>query len=143
MEKLYAEYLLWLHGFYSGERYETLLDACFLNSSEDILLDLEMCSSPMRDARGRFLRYWSYECPIFDADTFGKSLFAGLKTVYEAGAFCIEDFGRRCYQLWKDIPDSLNQTEPFFILCYADDCLSWGDEAQTRNLYEQAFSFYE
>lgn len=143
MEMLYAEFLLWLHGFNSGEEYETLLNERFLSSSQqDILLDLEY-SSHMLDTKELFLRYWGYACPALNPDTFGKILFAGLKRVYEANAFCIEEFGRRCYQLWNDIPASLNQIEPFWTLGYADDCLSWGDEAQTRRLYEKAFSYYE
>ena len=33
--------------------------------------------------------------------------------------------------------------EPFFALCYADDCLSYGDEKQCRDLYEAALSYYD
>lgn len=33
--------------------------------------------------------------------------------------------------------------EPFHILSYADDCLSYGDEKQCRELYESMFAFYE
>ena len=144
MEKLYAEFLLWFHGFDSSERYETLLNEDFLNNpNKDILLELEECSSNMVDARECFVHYWSYECPFLNPDIFGKALFEGLQSVYQKNSFRIEEFGRRCYRLWQDIPFVLGQTEPFWTLSYADDCLSWGDEGQTRMLYERAFAFYD
>lgn len=40
------------------------------------------------------------------------------------------------------LPQETGQKEPFKALCYADDCLSWGDEKQTRELYEKAFQYY-
>ena len=86
--------------------------------------------------------YWGDSCAEINADAFGKHLFAGLESVYNANTFSIADFGKHCALLWHDIPSELAQTEPFWTLCYADDALSWGDEAQTRTLYEKAFSFY-
>ena len=144
METLYAEFLLWFHGFNSGERYEALLNENFLNSpNNDALLELEECSSNMLDTHGRFMRYWTYEHPSLNPGIFGKQLFLGLKSVYDANAFSIEDFSKRCFLLWESIPSGIDQTEPFWILDYAGDCLSWGDEAQTRSLFDKAFSFYD
>lgn len=143
MEKLYAEFLLWFHGFNAGEKYEALLNGYFLNDpNNDILLELEECSSNMLDTHGRFARYWTYECPSLSPSIFGKQLFSGLKSVYDANSFCIEEFSRRCYLLWESIPPEIDKMEPFWTLNYAGDCLSWGDEAQTRMLYEKWFAFY-
>lgn len=142
MENLYAEFLLWYHGFTTKETYEALLNESFLNSTNNILLELEEISSDLLDTRGRFMRYWDYECPTFDSDTFGKRLFSGLERVYKSNNFSIDDFGKKCNLLWKDLPSGLEQTEPFWTLIYADDCLSWGDETQTRKLYEKVFAFY-
>ncbi len=143
MEDLYAEFLLGLHGFNSEERYEALLNETFLNDPNNgFLLEPEACSHDFRSTKGCFMRYWGDSCAGINADTFGKRLFAGLESVYNANAFSIADFGKHCTLLWQDIPSELAQTEPFWTLCYADDALSWGDEVQTRTLYEKAFSFY-
>ena len=144
MEELYAELLLWYAGFHSSERYDALLDEKFLNNPENKLyLELEECSSNLLDSIGRFSRYWDDAHSEFDKDTFGKRLFSGLKATYNANNFEILKFGNRCYKLWQMLPDNFYQTEPFHTLSYADDpLLSWGDEAQTRELYERAFSYY-
>ena len=60
MEKLYAEFLLWVHRFHSGERYEELLDEMFLSDlNNEFLLELEECSTNLLDTTGRFMHYWS------------------------------------------------------------------------------------
>ena len=47
------------------------------------------------------------------------------------------------YSLWESLPGNLQNMEPFWSLCYADEPLTWGDEAQTRSLYETMLSYYE
>ena len=143
MEELYAELLLWYIGFHSSDRYSSLLDEKFVSDSKnETLLDLEGYSSNLLDSMGRFKRYWDYECSEFDKDAFGKQLFKSLKVTYDANEFEISEFGNCCCRLWHMLPGSIIQTEPFHTLIYADDPLSWGDEAQTRKLYENAFSYY-
>ena len=143
MEELYAELLLWHVGFHSSDRYCALLDEKFLNdSANEIYFDLEETSSNLLDSMGRFERYWSYECSQFDKDAFGKQLFKSLKAAYDANRFEISEFGNCCCKLWRMLPNSIAQTEPFHTLIYADEPLSWGDETQTRKLYENAFSYY-
>ena len=144
MEALYAEFLLWFHGFNPGDKYEALLNECFLNNpNNSILLELEERSNSMLDTHGRFTRYWTYEQPTLNPEILGKRLFSGLKCVYDSNTFSIEEFSRRCFLLWDNLPSAIDQTEPFWTLDYAGDCLSWGDETQTRNLFEKAFSFYD
>ena len=143
MEELYAELLLWYIGFHSSERYNALLDEKFLSDSEnELYLELEEYSADILNSMGRFKRYWDYECSEFDRDLFGKQLFAGLKYTYDTNRFEISDFGNRCCKLWHMLPGSIIETEPFHTLIYADDPLSWGDEVQTRELYESAFAYY-
>ena len=143
MEELYAELLLWYNGFHSPEQYNALLDEKFLNDSgNELYLDLEGCSSSLLDSMGRFKRYWDYECPKFDLDLFGKRLFASLKLTYDMNRFELSDFGNRCCKLWHMLPNSIVEIEPFHTLIYADEPLSWGDEAQTRELYENTFTYY-
>ncbi|MCI8403228.1 MAG: hypothetical protein HFI38_14250 [Lachnospiraceae bacterium] len=44
---------------------------------------------------------------------------------------------------WESLPGNIQNIEPFWILSYADDPLSWGDEEQTRNIYKQMLHYYE
>ncbi len=142
--ELYAEVLLWYHGFNDKHNYELLLNEAFLNDpSNDFLLELQERSSNLLDTRGRFTQYWSYEEKSFDSNIFGKRLFAGLESAYKVNIFSIDQFGKQCYQLCKDLPSDIQEKEPFWTLKYADECLSWGDEAQTRMIYEKLFSFYK
>lgn len=144
MEELYAELLLWYIGFHSSDAYNALLDFKFLkNTGNDIYLELESCSSDLLDSMGRFSKYWEYECIDFNPGLFGKRLFSGLKTAYNTNTVEISDFGDRCFKLWRMLLDCISKIEPFQILSYADEPLSWGDEAQTRQLYENAFTFYD
>lgn len=46
------------------------------------------------------------------------------------------------YSLWQNLPEQISYVEPFYILSYADDPLSWGDEKQARELYENAIGYY-
>ena len=143
MEELYAELLLWYIGFHSSEKYNALLDEKFLGDSEnELYLELERYSSNLLNSMGRFKRYWDHESSEFSPDLFGKRLFASLKLAYDTNQFKISDFGNRCCKLWHLLPGNIDREEPFHTLIYADDPLSWGDEAQTRELYERAFNHY-
>lgn len=55
----------------------------------------------------------------------------------------IKVFAGKMYSLWESLPGNIQDEQPFFVLCYADDPLSWGDEKQTRELYEHMLNFYE
>ena len=144
MEELLVQALLWKFGFVSDIRYSEILDKMFLENPESIfLLDLEECSSNC-DATYEIISHFGvYEYNQFDVKRFGQDLFSGLETVYSEGLLAIKDFGEMCYTLWNSLPGQVREIEPFFTLCYADDCLSYGDEAQTRMLYERAFEYYD
>jgi len=75
MENLYAEFLLWYHGFTTNEAYEALLNESFLNGTNNILLELEEVSSDLLNTRGRFMRYWDYECLPLILIYLGKGFF--------------------------------------------------------------------
>lgn len=109
----------------------------------EVLLELEECSDNYKNTFARLKRYFEYEANTFDTDKFGKFLFKGLETAYNSGVYDIVEFGSRCYKLWRLLPGFLDHEQPFYVLCYADDSLSWGDEEQTRTLYTDAFSFYK
>ncbi len=144
MERLYAQVLLWFHGFNDKNNYESLLNEVFLSDPDNnFLLRLQEHSSNLLDTRGLFSHYLEYENKDFKHDVFGKSLFEGLELVYKSASFSIKVFDRKCYQLWTDLPSEIIQVEPFWTLSYAGECLTWNDEEQTKKLYENAFAFYK
>lgn len=144
MEKLICKSLLWKMELSNGEDYNTTLDKMFLeNSNNDLLLELESCSSDSDATFDILQRYWKYECGDFSVDDFGKCLLEDLKTVYFSNTFIIAEFGKRCYQLWQQLPSEMHTKEPFHTLSYANEPLSWNDEEQTRKLYEDLFDFYK
>ena len=143
MEELYAELLLWYVGFHDENRYNNLLDEKFLNNPDnDLYLDLESYSFDLEKNMERFKLYWNYECGHLDPDLFGARLFAGLKVIYDANSFEISTFGNLCCRLWHLLPNYLIEVQPFHLLIYADEPLSWGDEKQTREIFENGFSHY-
>lgn len=76
----------------------------------------------------------------FDTGYFGKILMESLRQIYEN--IRLETFAKKMYSLWNKLPGFVDKEEPFFTLCYADDCLSYGDEYQCRQLYEKAMNYY-
>lgn len=144
METLFVHSILWKCGFESEKEYNIILDKLFLaNLKSDILLELEGCSSNCNDTYDKISRFWNDEYDNLDVGLFGKELFRGLKVVYMDDSLTIKEFGEKSYALWNYLPDRIREIEPFYILCYADDYLSYGDEKQTRMFYERAFAFYD
>ena len=77
-----------------------------------------------------------------DIDKFSRKLMSKLKGIY-IDENNLAEFGKRMYQLWQYLPKEISEEEPFYILSYADDPLSWGDEKQCRELYEKAIYYYD
>ncbi|MGN1481429.1 hypothetical protein [Porcipelethomonas sp.] len=143
MEELLAYAYLWSFGLCSDVDYNKILDKEFLkNSKRNILLELEECCFNSQDTFEILKNYFKYNANI-NENIFGKALFKGLELSYNSNDMNIQEYGYHCYSIWKNLPGSLYHKEPFFTLCYADDCLSFGDEQQTRKLYEKAFDFYK
>lgn len=144
MESLFAYSYLWAWGFCSMQKYNACLDKMFSDAPDnEVLLELEECSDNCKNTFARLRRFFEYETNSFDSDKFGKTLFHGLEVAYKSKVYSINEFGSRCYELWNTLPGFLDKQQPFWTLSYADDPLSWGDEKQSRTLYEEAFSFYK
>ena len=127
MEKLVALCYVWAFGLSGKNDYVSELD--------------RLCLGDDRAAAWARLGWLADRLNI---DIFGKELFAALEKVYKADAFPLAEFGRRCYKLWCALPYHPYQyehIEPFSTLTYADDPLSYGDEGQSRDLYEAAFDY--
>ena len=139
MEKLFVYALLCSVGYDVWEEYKTELDRLFLdNIDNEEYLDLE--GRTPKDAILHTLSLMQSES--INQDIFGKQLMSAIKPIY---ADCdIKEFGNRMYLLWQRFPSVIEERkEPFFVFCYADDCLSYGDEKQCRYLYESALGYYD
>ena len=59
----------------------------------------------------------------FDLERFGRILMSKLKMAY-VNCSDIKCFANRMYSLWESRPGNIQDVEPFWTLCYADDPLS-------------------
>ncbi|MEE0266291.1 MAG: hypothetical protein UD936_11770 [Acutalibacteraceae bacterium] len=147
MEELLVYALLLAVGFDVEEKYQSKLDELFLaNPTDDFLLELETISSNIKDSICRinirlnttFNR--DNSCDI-NYDIFGKALMDSLKPFYHNTDLIL--FAKKGYSLWEMLPDVIWEEEPFFSLSYADEPLSYGDEAQAYELYEAMLNYYD
>lgn len=144
MESLLAYALLFSSGLAPSEEYGAILDAAFLREPEsEILLELEWHSADLKDAVCRIRSYCIEHRDELDFMTLGRCLLSRLEALYRGGELDLKSFGAKTYRLWETLPPPLQGALPFSALCYADDPLSWGDEAQTREIYEKMFRFYD
>ena len=137
MEELFVYALLYSEGFDVWLLYADKLDKLFVENMEnETYLSLEGMAP--KEAVLHTLSIMDES--EFDMESFGKILMQSLLRIYEDTG--IELFARKMYSLWNKLPRHIGQNEPFFTLCYADDCLSYHDEEQCRLLYEKAMRYY-
>lgn len=129
--------LLYSEGFDVWAMYSDTLDKLFIENPEDEnYLSLEGMAPKEAVLHTIAIMHRS----TFDTGYFGKILMESLRQIYEN--IRLEIFAKKMYSLWNKLPGFVDKEEPFFILCYADDCLSYGDEYQCRQLYEKAMNYY-
>lgn len=139
MEKLLASAILFFHGFADRNTYSRQLDECFLSDpSNDDYLYLEWETDI-----GKAVAYLRIHIDParFDREKFGRFFLRKLQESYEHSPD-IKKFAVQMYGLWKSLPENLQDIEPFFALCYVDEPLEYGDEKQTRNIFEHIFQYY-
>lgn len=142
VERLLSYAILLICGLSSLDKYNEYLDGIFLQYPDnDLLLELECCSSDAKTTVATIQKYSAEFENELDYDIFGASLFRELKLAYEE--MDIKNFAKIAYLIWGLLPNCIEQVEPFWTLCYADDPLSWGDERQTRELYENMLNYYK
>lgn len=140
MEELLVYTILLDEELVTENEYHKRLDELFLNDLEnDDLLYLEW-ETDIKKAIIYVRTHIDYK--NLDLERFGKILISKLKAVY-VNCSDIKCFASRMYGLWENLPGNIQNIEPFWTLCYADDPLSWGDEEQTRNIYEHMLSYYK
>ena len=139
MEELLVYAILLYEKLVTENEYNKRLDELFLNSPENNdLLYLE-CETDIKKAVVYIRTRIDYNG--LDYNRFGKILMSKLKPVYENYSD-IKDFASRMFSLWESLPGNIQNIEPFWTLSYADEPLSWGDEEQTRGIYEHMLDYY-
>lgn len=128
-------------GLVSDGDYKEYLDGQFMKDPENaLLLELEWSTS---DIPGTIKVIFDYclENDV-DYDTFGRFLMIKLEEIYDQENIEIQFFSSKMYSIWEMLPYEMQNEEPFLTLCHADDSMSWGDEGQTRELYQKMFQYY-
>lgn len=150
MEKLTALLLLFLSGFGSAEPYFEELDRLFLERpDDDFWFELEDCLKDLRGHWARVSERFAANIGGYDIRKFGRELSGGVQEFFDenvnTGKITLREFGRMGYKLWLLLSD-LNvevHSDPFVVLCYADEPLDYGDEKQSLDLYRFFFDFYK
>lgn len=140
MEELLVYAILLNEELTTENEYNKRLDELFLENPEnDDLLYLEL-ETDIKKAVIYIRTHIDYKS--LDYEQFGRILMDKLKSVYENYSD-IKFFAIRMFDLWESLPGNIQDIEPFLTLSYADDPLSWGDEEQTRNIYEHMLDYYK
>lgn len=142
IEELLA-YLALLHeDLISRKEYESHLDELFSKDFQnDLLIELECCLKNKEKSLQIIKDFYHQDMEGFDQEAFCCLLLAGLKKAYYLEGTSLLKFGRKAYSLWKALPSDLRESESLKPLCYGDDPISWGDERQSREIYEELFEF--
>ena len=121
-------------GLCSLEEYNAFLHELFLASPEnELLLELEMCSSCEKDTVAKLLALRS-----LDRDAFAVILFSWLEELYRRNDRSLREFGALLYRVWQKLPD-FEYDQPFHQLNYIADDLEWRGEAAVRGEIERMF----
>ena len=139
MEELFAYAIMLKNGLISKTAVSDRIDELFMeNPTNEILLELEweQRAKHMIAIIEHFVDYRK-----FNTTAFGQTLIRLMEDAY-SGCNDLKWFASRAYSVWSDIPYHIQELEPFYIFCYADDPLSYGDEEQTRQIYESMFDHY-
>ena len=140
MEELLVYAILLYEELATETDYNKRLDELFLNNPEnDDFLYLEW-ETDISKAIIYVRTHIDYK--NLNLEQFGKILMSKLKVVYK-NCPDIKYFAGWMYSLWESLPGNIQDIEPFWTLSYADDPLSWGDEEQTRNIYQNMLHYYE
>ncbi|MBD5393729.1 MAG: hypothetical protein HDR71_05555 [Lachnospiraceae bacterium] len=139
MEELLVYAILLYEELVTENEYSKRLDELFLKNPEnDDLLYLEWEADIKKAII--YMRTHS-DHKNLDIERFGRILMNKLKMFY-VNCSDIKYFASRMHNLWKSLPESIQNLEPFWALSYADEPLSWSDEEQTRKIYEHMLSYY-
>lgn len=141
MEILYASVLLWKADLVSGELSNNYLDSAFIkDSSNNLLLELETCSSSCEQVFNILQNYFQYYCKFLDENAFEKELFSQLKSIYTTTDLTTEQIAEKCYSIWLDLPEQIKLQQPYYSLNTVNDCFSFGDEELSKEMFKDMFN---
>ena len=140
MEELFAYAIMLKNEMVSETAYFNRLNKLFIeNPTDEILLELEW-ENRIKYIIAIIIKNVDYL--NFDINRFGKVLICLLEDIY-SNCENIKWFSKKSYSIWTDITYHIQELDPFFILSYIDEPLSWGDEEQTKKMYEYLFNYYK
>lgn len=140
MEELLVYALLLYEEILTEDSYNNRLNELFIeNPDNETLLYLEW-ENDLNIAISYIRTNFDYNS--INHELFGKILMDKISDYYYKCAN-IKEFGNKMYSLWESLPGNIQDKQPFQILSYADDPLSWGDEEQSKKLYEDMLNHYK
>ncbi len=145
VEKIYAYLCLVRAGFIDDASYNEVLDEFFMQDPDnELLLELEFLSNDIAKSWTFFHQYCVGEQHIsYDFLKVGKVVFSHLEIILKSNKMEKSEFIKRGYKLWTFLPTHMYETDMFWILNVADDCLSIGDEEGAIDFYKKAFAYYK
>lgn len=143
IEELFSCAILMDVDLMSNSTYGKYLDMIFMKyPTNEFLIQLEYCCTNVKETVRIIYNYVSNSGVMLDYELFGRFLFNKINEVYKSEVLNINDFAIKMCEVWRRFPSEICSIEPFHTLIYADDCLSWGDVNQTKQLYEEAFGYF-
>lgn len=141
-EELYALAILYANGFDTGKRFQDVMNEMTLQGKEGIL---ELQYMPLKGAVIHTM-FMADHGTAYDLDVFGAYLMRYLREKWHGETLAF--LGKHLYELWKQLPESLQYELPFELFLYADDeadfySRTWITEAQCRFWFEEVFNYYE
>lgn len=120
--------------------YNEKLDELFMRSPDNpYLLELELMCGNIEESI-IFITYHAYFTKL-DLKIFRKQTIYILSSIYNT--IDIHEFAEPSYTLWNRLPECIAHEDPFLILSYAGDSISWGDSVSADKNYKKIFSYYD
>lgn len=139
MEELLVYAILICEGFALEDEFQSCLDEMFINNpNNNVLLELE-CMNNIKN-QVVYIRV-NFDYNNINIESFGKTLMKKLRILYYSTDLTY--FASKMYQVWKSLPDNIQDIKPFQTLVYGDDLLSFNGKKQTKAIIEKMLNYYE
>lgn len=123
--------------------YAEKLHTLFLQNPEDErLLQLENSTANEKDTLAILLAA-AEDFTEEEKQAYAKTILSPLAETYRSNRLTLAEFDRIAMQLWRAIPKSIADAEPFVLLTAASDYLGSESAVVARSYYEQTFSYYD
>ncbi len=140
MEELFIYGLLMDLSPAAERLYNEKLDELFMKSSDNpYLLELELMCGNIGESVIFISNHTDFT--KLDLKVFRKQIIYILSSIYNT--IDIHEFTELSYTLWNRLPGFIAHEEPFLMLSYAGDSLSWGDSVSADKNYKKIFSYYD